>query len=237
MKKRIAILLALVVLFTAVSPAAASPLSSTAVWSVVKNESVTMRLADFPADETFDVYMGYRDTKGINGQLVSKLTTNAGGTFLAKFIIPDQFINEDIVSIRFESQDSIKYWYNFFYNTTVTVNPSTTTETDDGVKYNQLEPGFPTFTITSVTGGFSVSLVTKYFPPHDRWAVFIEDGTKNVYNNWIEVAGINVAEGGSFPVTFSIPSSLQYKELLAIMFYRLKDGFRTYDLILNQDYP
>ena len=237
MSKRTAVLLALAVVVAAFTPASASQRSSTAVWSVVRNESVTMRLEGFPANDTIYVRMNYRDTLGVNGVLVSKLTTNTGGTFLAKFPIPDKFKDEDVIAIRFESQTtSIPAWYNYFFNQTATTTPSSG-DTDDGVTYNNLVPGFPTFTLTEMKRGAYISILTKYFPAGDRFAILLEDGAKEIYNNWIEVAGVESAEGGSFPVTFDIPSSLQYKEKLAVMFYRIKDGFRTYDLYLNQDYP
>lgn len=234
MRKRTAVLLALAVVVAAFTPASATQRSSTAVWSVVKNESVTMRLEGFPANDTIYVRMNYRDTLGVNGVLVSKLTTNTGGTFLAKFPIPDKFKDEEVIAIRFESQTtSIPAWYNYFFNNTITTTPSG----DDGTTYNKLVPGFPTFTLTGMKRGAYISIVTKYFPAGDRFAILLEDGTKEIYNNWIEVAGVESGEGGSFPVTFDIPSPLQYKEKLAVMFYRIKDGFRTYDLYLNQDYP
>lgn len=233
MKRKLIPILVLMLLFVVNIPASASPLSETTIWSVVKNESVTVRLENFPANQAYNVYMGYRDTQGVNGYLVSRLATNAGGTFFAKFLIPEGLKDEEVISIRFEGSPP---WYNYFYNTTAASNPAQVSA-DDQTTYNNLVPGFPTFEIIEVKKGAYVKLMTKYFPAGDRFALMVEDGAKEVYDNWIEVAGIESADGGSFPVTFNIPSSLQYVEKIAIMFYRIKDGFRTYDLILNQDYP
>jgi len=232
MKKRNLLILVLAALFLLTTPAAAKPIANSSILSVVEDQTVTVRLENFPEDETFNVLMGFNGTLGMNGYLVSRLATNAGGTFSAKFYIPEDLKGEDIIAIRFESQDSNVYCYNWFYNTTAATNPVEVDETT----YNNLKPGFPTFTITKVVKGSSIELMTRYFPAGDRWAVMIKDGAM-ANKDWIDVAGIDVAEGGSFPVSFSIPSKLQYSEKLAIMFYRLKDGFRTYDLILNQDYP
>lgn len=236
MKKKMMLILVLALLLAVSVPASASPLSDTTIISVVKNESVTIRLENFPANDFYNVYMGFRGTLGINGYLVSRLATNDGGTFYAKFLIPDGLKNEDMISIRFESQEGSPAWWNFFYNTTATSNPATVPSGDQPT-YNNLVPGFPTFTITEVKKGQYVKLTTKYFQPNERWAVMVDDGAKEIYDNWVEMAGIESAEGGSLNVTFSIPSHLQYVEKIAIMFLRIKDNFRTYDLILNQDYP
>ena len=234
MKKKMMLILVLALLLAVSVPASASPLSDTTVWSVVEDESVTLRLENFPDDEVFNVYMGFNGTQGINGYLVSRLATNDGGTFYAKFLIPEGLEGEDIIAIRFESQDSNTVWYNWFYNETAAANPSPVPSSD----YNNLVPGFPTFTITEVKKGQYVKLTTKYFPADDRWAVMLEDGANFPnYNNWVEVAGIESAEGGSLNITFNIPSHLQYVEKIAILFLRIQDNFRTYDLILNQDYP
>ena len=236
MKKKMMLILVLALLLAVSVPASASPLSDTTVWSVVEDESVTLRLENFPDDEVFNVYMGFNGTQGINGYLVSRLATNDGGTFYAKFLIPEGLEGEDIIAIRFESQDSNTVWYNWFYNETAAANP-VTVPAGDQPTYNNLVPGFPTFTITEVKKGQHVKLVTKYFPANDRWAVMVDDGAKEIYDNWVEMAGIESAEGGSLNITFSIPGHLQYVEKIAIMFLRIKDDFRTYDLILNQDYP
>ena len=234
MKKKMMLILVLALLLAVSVPASASPLSDTTVWSVVEDESVTLRLENFPDDEVFNVYMGFNGTQGINGYLVSRLATNDGGTFYAKFLIPEGLEGEDIIAIRFESQDSNTVWYNWFYNETAAANPSPVPSSD----YNNLVPGFPTFTITEVKKGQYVKLTTKYFPADDRWAVMLEDGANFPnYNNWVEVAGIESAEGGSLNITFNIPSHLQYVEKIAILFLRIQDDFRTYDLIRNQDYP
>ena len=87
MGKKITLIGVLVVLLLASAPVAAAPLSETTVISVVKNESVVVRLEKFPANQTFNVFMGFNGTQGIGGYLVSKLATNDGGTFLAKFPI------------------------------------------------------------------------------------------------------------------------------------------------------
>jgi hypothetical protein len=231
MNKRIAILIVLALCMTVFSTVSASPLSSTTVVSVVEDQSVNVRLEKFPANETFFVYMGFNGTNGINGYLVSKIATNDGGTFMAKFLIPDGLKGEDIIAIRFESQDSNVYWYDWFFNKTGASTPGAS-----GTTYNNLPQGFPTFVVLEVVKGSSITVETKYFPADERFAVFMKDGAL-ANKTWYEVAGFDSSEGGIQTLVLPIPSKLQYKEKIAVKFYSLKDGFVTYDLILNQEYP
>lgn len=234
MKKNLTILFTLAMLAGFVSVASARPLSDTTVMSVVEDEYVTIRLGNFPKNDTYYVYMGYRDTQGLNGHLVSKITTNSGGTFLAKFLIPDELNNEEVISIRFESKYGNDLWFNFFYNMTTTYSGSG----GSGTTYNNLKPGFPTFILLELVKGRSITVQTKYFPENERWAVFLNSGHgAEINQGWIEVNGFNSADGGVQTVHLNIPSSLQYEEKIAVMFYNVDDGFRTYDLYLNQHYP
>ena len=233
MKNRLGIFLVLALCLSVFSSVFASPLSSTTVVSVVEDQSVNVRLEKFPASETFYVYMGFNGTNGINGYLVSKIATNDGGTFMAKFLIPEGLKGEDIIAIRFESKDSNAYWYDWFYNKTGASNPGSPTSVPT---YNNLPPGFPTFVVLEVNKGSSITVQTKYFPENERFAVFMKDGAM-ANKTWYEVDGFDSSEGGIQTLVLSIPSQLRYKEKIAVKFYSLKDGFVTYDLILNQDYP
>lgn len=230
MKNRIAIFIVLALCISIFSTVTASPLSSTTVISVVEDQSVNIRLEKFPAGETFYVYMGFNGTKGINGYLVSKIATNDGGTFMAKFLIPEGLQGEDIIAIRLESIDSNAYWYDWFYNKTGASSPVS------GTTYNNLPQGFPTFVVLEVVKGSSITVQTKYFPENERFAVFMKDGAL-ANKTWYEVDGFDSSEGGIQTLALSIPSQLQYKEKIAVKFYSIKDGFVTYDLVLNQDYP
>ena len=90
--------------------------------------------------------------------------------------------------------------------------------------------------VLEVDKGVSITVQTKYFPENERFAVYMKDGAM-ANKTWYEVTGFESAEGGIQTLVLPIPSNLQYKEKIAIKFYSLKDGFVTYDLILNQDYP
>ena len=237
MKNKIGLLLVLALCLSVFSSVSASPLSSTTVVSVVEDQSVNVRLEKFPANETFYVYMGFNGTFGINGYLVSKISTNDGGTFMAKFLIPDGLKGEDIISIRFESKDSNAYWYDWFYNKTgASTATSTTGSTSSGTTYNNWDAGEPQFDVLKVVNGVSITVRTKYFPENERWAVYMKDGAL-ASTTLYEVNGFDSSAGGIQTMTLSIPSQLKYKDKIAVIFYSLKNGYRTYDLILNQDYP
>ena len=72
---------------------------------VVQDEYVVYRLENFPANDTYFVYMGENGSYGIGGIFVSKVATNKGGTFQAKFFIPEELKGEDVIAIRFESKE------------------------------------------------------------------------------------------------------------------------------------
>ena len=237
MKKRIALIIAIVLMAASITPAyAAAP--DTSIVAVVKNESVTIQTSDFPANHTFHVLLGYNGTQGINGYLVSKITTGVGGSFLAKFYIPNELSGEDVIAIRFESVTESKYFtYNWFYNDTAS-GASATTFTPDttdtsGPTYNILPPGFPTFDIISAVKGQSVTVQTRYFPANQRFAVFMQDGDSTAITLY-EVAGVETGEGHTLIATFPIPDELRWEEKIKIIFYNINDGFRTYNLFYNR---
>ncbi len=228
MKKTIVLVIALAVMVLTVTPVFAA-VPTTAIESVTTGESVTVSTTNFPANNTFYVYMGYNGTYGINGFLVSKLTTGEGGSFKAKFPIPDELAGEDIIAIRFESVTDSKYFsYNWFYNDSAADNSGSYS----GTTPTNLPPGFPTFDITGVVKGQSVTIRTRYLPPQTRYAVFMKKGDSSVYT-WYEVAGIESNEGNVLIATFNIPEEIRYSEKIAIKLYSINDGFVTYNLFEN----
>ena len=237
MKNKLSLLLALVLCLSVFSSVSASPLSDTTTMRVVEDEYVIYQLEKFPANDTYFVYMGENGTYGIGGILVSKVTTNKGGTFLEKFFIPDELKGEDTISIRFESKNGNVPWWNYFYNVTGSYGYSTDSTISSDATYNKLSPGVPQFTVLEVIKGSSITLRSKYLPENDRWAVFIKDGAL-ANTDWIEMTGFESAEGNILTFTVPIPSSLKYKEVLAIKVQSIKtDYFWFPGPIKNQDYP
>ena len=234
MKKRMVLILAIVLMVASITPVQAA-VPDTSIAAVVKNESVTIQTTDFPANHTFRVYMGYNGTQGINGYLVSKVTTGDGGSFLAKFYIPNELSGEDVIAIRFESVTNYEVFaFNWFYNDTASGSSATTFTPDTtGPTYNILPPGVPAINLVSAVKGQSITVKTSYFPPNQRYAVFMQDGDSQATTLY-EVAGVETAEGHTLIATFSIPDELRWEEKIKIIFYNINDGFRTYNLFYNR---
>ena len=228
MKKRIILAITVILMAAAVTPVSAA-VPTTSILAVVKGETVSIQTANFPANNTFHVYMGFNGTQGLNGYLVSKLTTGEGGSFKAKFPIPAELADEDIVAIRFESVTDTKFFsYNWFFNETGADNSECTNCGSSTI----LPPGFPTFDIISVVKGQSVRIRTRYLPPQTRYAVMMKKGDSSVLT-WYEVAGIESGEGNVIFATFNIPEEIRYAEKIAIKLYSINDGFVTYNLFNN----
>jgi hypothetical protein len=87
--------------------------------SVVKNKTVTITTHNLPANNHFDVLMGYMHTQGINGYYVTNVASGAGGTLTFTFTIPSQLHGQHQISIRLQSSTGSGYFaYNWFYNNT-----------------------------------------------------------------------------------------------------------------------
>ena len=246
MNKRFSLVIAMAMLLLVAAPVAAQPDfkgMTTTIVGVDRNDSVYVRLENFPSDETFYVMMNRNGTLGLGGDLSSKITTNSGGTFYAQFPIPEELANEDIINIRFENvEGSYDPPYNYFYNddTDFYQYSSKYWDGSDDTTYNHLENGFPTFTVTAVNAGATITVVTANFPSDVRWAVYMKDGAL-ADENWYEVTGFT-SDGGVQTLTLSIPSDLQYKDKIAIKFYCMDYvlgtyDFVTYNLVDNRDYP
>lgn len=88
------------------------------IYSVERDSKVTIKTANYPANDKFDVYMGAYGTKGVGGVKVSTLETGAGGTLTATFDIPASLKGSYQIAIRLQSPTSGYYSYNWFYNNT-----------------------------------------------------------------------------------------------------------------------
>ncbi len=87
--------------------------------SVVKNQTVTIQTFNFPANKTFDVFMGRIGTRAINGIVAGAVDTNEGGSFVVTFQIPAALKGLNQIAIRLEAADDSGYFaYNWFYNRT-----------------------------------------------------------------------------------------------------------------------
>ncbi len=106
-----------------VEPTAASVVTTTRysgyptmdIVSVVKDKRVNVALKNIPAGEILTIRMGAFGTAGINGIVVTKISSGKGGDFNATYMIPAALAGSGKVSIRVETTSGY-YAYNWFYN-------------------------------------------------------------------------------------------------------------------------
>lgn len=102
------------------------------ILAVIKDDEVTIRTEDFPADTTFFVRMGKNGTLGVDGILVDKFNSKNGGAITVTYDIPEKLHGEKQIAIRLESQTGY-FSYNWFDNTDFNHKPTDALSTD--VKY------------------------------------------------------------------------------------------------------
>ncbi|NJN43710.1 MAG: hypothetical protein HC806_02545 [Anaerolineae bacterium] len=136
----------------------------------MKDSTVTITTANFPANDTFNVRMNYMGTKGIGGTIVASQASGVGGTFTATYTIPDFLKGQYQIAIRLESPTSGYYAFNWFYN-------NTTGGGGGGTPVPTVAPGptssppltIPTFNIQSVVKDNNVTITTSNFPANDNF--------------------------------------------------------------------
>jgi len=88
------------------------------ILSVVRDQSVTIKTNNFPANETFDVRMGAMGTRGVNGIKVDQISSGSGDELTLTFNIPASLQGSQQIAIRLESPGSGYYSFNWFHNRT-----------------------------------------------------------------------------------------------------------------------
>lgn len=83
--------------------------------AVVKDDKVTVHAVNLPAGETITVLMGPFGTAGINGIVITKISSGLGGDFTATYKIPALLYGSGKIAIRMETSSGY-YAYNWFYN-------------------------------------------------------------------------------------------------------------------------
>lgn len=246
MKSKMILVIAIALLIVMVVPVSAAGLKvipTIAIVNVVKDQSVTIQTANFPANTTFNVTMGLIGTQGIGGTLVSKLTTGAGGTMLAKFYIPASLQGQYQIAIRLESTSSNHYSYDWFYNNTANYAPVYPVQPYPYAPTSTPKPavfpeGSPGFNFLSVVKGESVQIGLFNYPANRDYAVFMgATKTSSPVYPWYEVAGFNSADGGSFTATWNIPAQLKFQPRITVKIYDMKYKIFTYNFFYNEDYP
>ena len=86
------------------------------ILKVAKDQTVTIKGLNFPAQDQFNVAMNYYGTNGVNGIYVASVLTGEGGEFTDTFQIPAALQGQATLAIRLESPYSGYYAYNWFGN-------------------------------------------------------------------------------------------------------------------------
>lgn len=190
------------------------------ILSVVKDQSVTIQTANFPANDSFNVLMGAYGTKGIKGIKVETFSSGKGGALTATFKIPAALAGDQRIAIRLQSPTSGYFAYNWFNN-----NPGSAS----GGSYT----GIPTFSISAVAADSTVTIKTNNFPAHVKFDVLMgRIGSRGV--NGTKVASIDSGNGGTFSATFDIPANLKGSYQIAIRVQSQTSGHFAYNWFYNR---
>jgi hypothetical protein len=193
--------------------------------SVSADVSVTIRTANYPANDTFNVYMNYFGTRGVGGIKVDTIHSGSGGSFDKTFNIPSELKGQRMIAIRLESPTSGYFSYNWFYNASGGTIPDTGKPSQP--KY------YPTFSITSVDIDKTVTIKTNDYPPQDTFTVLMgQYGTKGI--GGIKVDTIDSGDGGTFSKTFDIPDTLKGSYRIAIRLESASSGYYSYNWFYNK---
>ena len=228
MKRIISILIAIIVVFAVVLPASTASASSQLqpyfnILEVVKDQTVTIQVFNFPAADNFRVTMGAYGLYGIGGVVVGFTDSGSGGSFTATYTIPSTLSGYERIAIRLQSPASGYYAYNWFWN-----NPVSSPVTTPIPGYS----GFPTFSIKSVLMNQSVIILTNNFPPSDTFTVTMgKYGTLGI--GGVLVDSTKSGDGGSFELTYTIPSGLKDLSQIAIRLQSPTTGYFAYNWFFN----
>ena len=196
------------------------------ITEVETDETVSIKTNNFPADYDFRVLMGEMGTRGIDGILVTTINSGDGGTFTETFDIPEALAGDYRIAIRLEATEGGFFAYNWFYNDTAANGDGTA----DGYT------GIPTFSISAVDAGDSVTIKTSNFPAgYDFEVLMGEMGTRGI--DGILVTTIDSGDGGSFSETFEIPEELADRYQIAIRLEATSGGFFAYNWFYNVTSP
>jgi LysM repeat protein len=213
------------------TPAATAPTIS--IQSVVKDSSVTIKTANYPANRTFEVLMGAMGTRGINGVKVGTLESGTGGVKEATFNIPTSLQGSARIAIRLQSTTGGYFSYNWFHNSsTAAATPAPTTPAPSPAPTTPAAK-VPTIAIQSVVKDTSVTIKTANYPANRTFEVLMGPmGTRGV--NGVKVGTLESGAGGAIEATFNIPASLQGSARIAIRLESTTGGYFSYNWFYNR---
>jgi hypothetical protein len=214
MKKYLVILLALCWLMAGmILPSNARAASSGGgpfftIYGVVQDQTVTVKLRNFPANLTYEVLLGPVETRGINGVKVATRNSGKGGTYLDMYTIPVALQGYYQIAIRVQRAANSGFIDDdVFLNHTGGTQPSSSS----CKKYQ----GYPTFTILNVVQDQIVTVRAFNLPPENTFEVYMGlMGSRGV--NGIKVATFQSICGDFPEYTFTIPAALHGLKRIAV---------------------
>lgn len=195
--------------------------------SVEKDSKVTIQTANFPKNLKFDVLMNTYGTLGVGGVKADTVDSAGGGTLSFTFSIPASLKGLDRIAIRLQSQTTVHYAYNWFWNS-----PSSGSTGTPSLPAGVI----PTFSISAVVQDSTVTIKTANFPASDKFDVYMGAyGTLGV--GGVKVGTIDTGTGGVLTQTFNIPDSLKGSSRIAIRAQSPTSGYFSFNWFWNSTYP
>jgi spore coat protein U-like protein len=213
-------------------PADAKPLPAIFITGVVQDVSVTISTQNFPANDRFDVLMGYMGSRGIGGIPVANVSTGAGGKLSFTFSIPQALRGQPQIAIRLQSATGSEYYaYSWFVNNTSGSTGWPVPSPHPGYS------GFPTFAITQVVRDQTVSIITHNLPPKEQFQVLMGPmGTRGI--NGIVVGTIDTSVNNAQTFTLAIPVALYGSNQIAIRLQSISGApYYAYNWFYNVTTP
>ncbi|MEJ2511913.1 MAG: hypothetical protein P8Y72_10005 [Anaerolineales bacterium] len=140
------------------------------ITAVDRNNSVTIKAQNFPANDVFKVRMGAYGSLGIGGVVVG--TQNSGsGSFTATYTIPGSLAGSTKIAIRLQSPTSGYYSYNWFWNNDYPSSNGGTPSTSWGYPPAGANT-IPNTTVTNVNPGVDVTVQGKNFTTTDSYNAY-----------------------------------------------------------------
>jgi hypothetical protein len=85
---------------------------------MVQDTSVTIQGTNFTTNDSYTVRMGPVGSQGVGGIVVGSYSTGASSSFTASFNIPPSLQGSSRIAIRFESDNTPYYAFDWFSNNT-----------------------------------------------------------------------------------------------------------------------
>ena len=201
---------ALALLFSS-GMASAHTIPTISIVDVVTDNTVTIDEHNYPPNQTFSVTMGAMFTRGVDGDVIENVTTDAAGNLSNKtYVIPAALHGSHKISIRLQTAHAHPYYsFNYFVNN-ATAAPTTGTG-------GHGHANIPTFTVCQVNKGVDVRIVPHNLPADQTFNITMgKMWTRGVHGIDVGTTMTTNADGTPDITTFTIPADLAGDYRIAI---------------------